>query len=66
MIHEPTEYFSKLLDQSMLDKTVEESNEHTIQRNPDNPLRLTNSELEQFISILFVMSLVKMPSSRMY
>ena len=50
----------------MLDKTVEESNEHTIQRNPDNPLRLTNSELEQFISILFVMSLVKMPSSRMY
>ena len=63
MIHEPTEYFSKFLDQSMLDKIVEELNNYAIQKNPD---KLTNSELEQFIGILYVMSLVKMPSSRMY
>ena len=66
VIHEPIEYFSKLLDQSMLDKIVEESNKYAIQKNPDKPLRLTSSELEQFIGILYVMSLVKMPSSRMY
>ena len=66
MIHELTEYFSKLLDQSMLNKTIEESNKHAIQKNPDKPLRFTNTELEQFIGILYVMSLVKMPSSRMY
>ena len=32
VIHEPTEYFSKLLDQSMLDKVVEESNKYAIQK----------------------------------
>ena len=53
VIHEPTEYFSKFLDQSMLDKIVEELNKYTIQKNPD---KLTNSELEQFIGILYVMS----------
>ena len=63
VIHEPTEYFSKFLDQSMLDKIVEELNKYAIQKNPD---KLTNSELEQFIGILYVMSLVKIPSSRMY
>ena len=60
------EYFSKLLDQLMLDKIVAESNKYTIQKNPDKPLRLTNIELELFIVIPYVMSLVKMPSFRMY
>ena len=50
----------------MLHKIVEESNKYTIQKNSDKPLRLTNGELEQFIDILYVMSLVKMLSSRMY
>ena len=49
----------------MLDKIVEESNKYAIQKNPDKPLKLSNSELEQFIGILYVMGLVKMPNSRM-
>ena len=65
VIHKPTEHFAnKLLDQSMLDKIVEELNKYAIQKSPNKPLRLTNSELEQFIGILYVLSLVKMPSSR--
>ena len=64
VIHEPTEHFLKLIDQSMLDKIVEELSKYAIQKSPDKPLRLTNSELEQFIGILYVLSLVKMPSSR--
>ena len=65
-ILEPIEYCTRFLDDDFLNNIVEESNKYAIQTNPDKPLDLTKNELEQFIGILYAMSLVKMPSTRLY
>ena len=53
------------MSNELLDKIVDESNKYPIQSNPSSPLNLTRNELEQFFGILYVMSLVKMPSTRL-
>ena len=63
---EPIEFYKRLLNNELLDKIVDESNKYAIQTNPSSPLNLTRNELEQFFGILYVMSLVKMPSTRLY
>ena len=45
---------------------VEESNKYTLQIDITKPLNLSKAELEQFIGIIFLMSIVKMPSTRDY
>ena len=54
------------MNNELLDKIRDESNKYTIQTNPSSPLNLTRNELEQFFGILYAMSLVKMPSTRLY
>ena len=54
------------MNNELLDKIVDESNKYAIQTNPRSPLNLTRNELEQVFGILYVMSLVKMPSTRLY
>ena len=63
---EPIEFYKRLMNNELLDKIVDESNKYAIQTNPSSPLNLTRNELEQFFGILYVMSLVKMPSTRLY
>ena len=47
-------------------RIVDESNKYALQVDITKPLNLTQSELEQFIGILLLMSIVKMPSTRDY
>ena len=54
------------MNNELLDKIVDESNKYAIQTNLSSPLNLTRNELEQFLGILYVMSLVKMPSTQLY
>ena len=42
------------------------SNKYSIQKNPAKPLAMDQKELEQLIGILYVASLVKMPSTSLY
>lgn len=63
---EPIEFYQKFMDNFILDLIVEESNKYAVQRNPAALLKLTRNELEQFIGILYTISLVKMPSCRLY
>ena len=63
---EPIGYFRELIDQDLLVHIVEESNLYALQEDINKPLNLTTAELEQFIAILFQMSIVKMPQARMY
>ena len=65
-ILEPIDYCSNIIDEHILDLIVEESNKYSIQKNPAKPLAIDQKELEQFIGILYVTSLVKMPSTRLY
>lgn len=45
---------------------VQESNRYGLQCNITKPLQLDRNELEQFIGIVFYMSIVKMPRARLY
>ena len=47
-------------------RIVDKSNKYALQVDITKPLNLTQSELEQFIGILLLMSIVKMPSTRDY
>ena len=63
---EPIEFYKRLMNNELLDKIMDESNKYDIQTNLSSPLSLTINELEQFFGILYVMSLVRMPSTRLY
>ena len=63
---EPIAYFREAIDQDLLVHIVEESNLYALPEDINKPLNLTTAELEQFIAILFQMSIVKMPQVRMY
>ncbi|XP_065650717.1 piggyBac transposable element-derived protein 3-like [Hydra vulgaris] len=63
---EPIEFYKKFPNNSIFELIVEESNRYAIQCNPSSPLNLSCNELEQFIGILYAMSLVKTPSTRLY
>lgn len=65
-ILEPIEYVRKFLTDEMLQHICDESNKYAVQNNPDRPLVLDKDELEQFIGILYMISIVKMPSTRLY
>ena len=63
-LQEPIYYFRKLISNDILNHILEETNKYSVQINPDKPLKLSKDELEQFIGILFIMSIVRMPSVR--
>ncbi|XP_047144588.1 piggyBac transposable element-derived protein 1-like [Hydra vulgaris] len=63
---EPIYFFRKFITNELLDIIVNESNKYAVQSNPNDPLKITRAELEQFIGILFATCLMKMPSTRMY
>ena len=65
-IQEPIDYFSVIIGDELIAHIVYESNIYPSQIDINKPLNLTVEELEQFIGILFLMSIVKMPSTRDY
>ena len=65
-ILKPIDYYSNIIDEHILYLIVEESNKYSIQKNPAKPLAMDQKELEQLIGILYVASLVKMPSTSLY
>lgn len=65
-VKSPIEYFEELFDNNMKEWIVEESNKFAIQNDPNKPLSLTKNELEQFMGMLFTMSIVKLPRARLY
>ena len=65
-IQEPIDYFRDIFGDELIVHIVSESNNYALQIDVNKPLNLTCEELEQFIGILFVMSIVKMPCTRDY
>ena len=59
-------YFRDIFTDELLMRIVDESNKYALQVDIIKPLNLTQSELEQLIGILLLMSIVKMPSTRHY
>ena len=65
-IQEPIHYFRDIFGNELIVHIVSESNYYALQIDVNKPLNLTCEELEQFIGILFVMFIVKIPSTRDY
>ena len=65
-IQEPIDYFRDIFGDELIVHIVSESNYYALQIDVNKPLNLTCEELEQFIGILFVMFIVKIPSTRDY
>ena len=63
---DPMGHYKRFMNNELLDKIADESNKYAIQSNPSSLLNITRNELEQFFGILYVMSLVNMPSTRLY
>lgn len=61
---DPIQYYRRFMNNKLLDKIVDESNKEAIKNNPSIPLNLTRNELENFWGILYVMSSLKMPSTK--
>lgn len=62
----PVDYFRKFVDDNIVKIIVEQSNLHSIQKNPNKPLNLTSKELEQYIGVCIGMSIYDLPRSRIY
>ena len=63
-LQEPVDYFWDIVRGEVIMGIVEESNRYAAQVDIDKALSLTSDELEQFIGILFLMSVVRMPDTR--
>ena len=65
-LQEPVDYFWDIISDEVIMGIVEESNRYVAQVDIDKPLSLTPDELEQFIGILFLVSVVRMPATHDY
>ena len=63
---EPIAFFQYFSTDEILQLISGESNKYAIQISPNKPLLLTKDELEQFIGILFMMSIVEISSTWSY
>ena len=66
LLQEPIDYFQDIINDELIARIVEESNTYAAQVDIDKPLNLMSDELEQFVGMLFLMSVVKMPATRDY
>ena len=65
-IHEPIDYFRDVIGAELIAHVVSESNIYATQIDINKSLNVTVEALQQFIGILFVMSIAKMPSTPDY
>ena len=66
VVYEPIEFVNRFLDDELLSSIVEETNLYSTQKNPNKPLNVTMQEIRNFIGIVSMMSVYKLPATRMY
>ena len=62
----PADFFKYFFDDQILEMIVKQTLLYAVQTRPEKPLRFSCPDLEQFIGVCMMMSLVKMCSSRKY
>ena len=65
-LQEPIDYFRDIINDELIAHIREESNTYAAQVDIDKPLNMMSDELEQFIGILILMPVVKMPATCNY
>ncbi|KAK3889423.1 hypothetical protein Pcinc_006587 [Petrolisthes cinctipes] len=62
----PIDYFRKFISSDILDLLVEQSNLYAVQCDPGKPLKVTKSQMEQWLGLCLHMSLSKLPYTRLH
>lgn len=62
----PYEFFKYFFNNDVADLIIKESNRYCDQKCPENPKQLSKVELDQFIGICTMMSVIQMPNTRLY
>ncbi|XP_063634940.1 piggyBac transposable element-derived protein 3-like [Cydia splendana] len=57
----PVQFFLKLFPPELIETIVEQTNLYVVQKDPSNTFRVTDLDIRQFIGIVFLMSLIKLP-----
>ncbi|XP_068215341.1 uncharacterized protein [Palaemon carinicauda] len=65
-LRQPFQYVCDFLDDDIMDTIVAQSNLYAIQKNPNKPLNVDRSELEQWLGLSIYFSLSKLPNIRMH
>lgn len=62
----PIDIFRRFFTDNVLDMIVEQSNFYAVQQNPNKPLEMCRSELEQWLGLCLYMSISKIPNTRLH
>lgn len=62
----PYEYFKMFFDDDIIESITSQTNLYATQKNVNNPLQASKSEMSAFIGILLLSGIVKVPSYKMY
>ena len=65
-IKPPFRYFENFFDTELLDHIVHESNLFSVQKDPIKLVQLNKDDLEKYLGCCMLMSIIKLPRSRMY
>jgi len=62
----PLQFFRHFFTSELTELIVEQTVLYSVQCRPQNPIKVTSSEIEQFIGVALYMSLVRMANTRNY
>ena len=65
-LESPYEFFQYFFSKELLEFISNQSNLYAVQKNPERPVSLNETDIKQYIGIMFYMSLVRMPNVRSY
>lgn len=62
----PKEFFSYFFDDALLNFIAEQSTLYSVQTNPEKPFKMSKSDVQHFLGIMSMMSIVHVPNTRSY
>jgi len=62
----PREFFCYFFDNELLSHIAEQSTLYSIQQNPEKPNKITKNDVQHFLGIITMMSIVHLPNTRSY
>lgn len=60
----PKEFFSYFFDDELLNFIAEQSTLYSVQTNPEKPFKMSKSDVQNFLGIMSMMSIVHVPNTR--
>lgn len=62
----PYQFFSFFLNDELLNHISEETHRYSVQKDPSQPLQISKTDVQHYLGICYLMSLIHLPSARDY